>query len=76
MLTLVTLLLSRKMNNNHKQLVVLGSINVDHLLNVHKFPQAGETVTGPTTNWHLVAKVQIKLLLQVVAEPTLNFSRA
>ena len=46
MLTLVTLLLSRKMNNNHKQLVVLGSINVDHLLNVQKFPRAGETVTG------------------------------
>lgn len=34
------------MTNNNKQLVVLGSINVDHILNVPAFPQAGQTITG------------------------------
>ncbi|WP_111891879.1 ribokinase [Acinetobacter sp. MB5] len=34
------------MTNNNKQLVVLGSINVDHILNVAAFPQAGQTITG------------------------------
>lgn len=34
------------MTNNNKQLVVLGSINVDHLLNAPTFPQAGQTITG------------------------------
>ena len=28
------------------KLVVLGSINVDHILNVQQFPQPGETVRG------------------------------
>ena len=34
------------MTHNKKQLVVLGSINVDHVLNVEDFPQAGQTVIG------------------------------
>lgn len=28
------------------KLVVLGSINADHILNIDQFPQPGETVTG------------------------------
>lgn len=31
---------------NHKKLVVLGSINVDHILNVPSFPNPGETLIG------------------------------
>lgn len=34
------------MTKNHQQLVVLGSINVDHILNVPQFPHVGQTVTG------------------------------
>ena len=28
------------------KLVVLGSINADHILNVNEFPRPGETITG------------------------------
>jgi len=29
-----------------KKLIVLGSVNVDHILNVPKFPKPGETLSG------------------------------
>lgn len=31
---------------NRKKLIVLGSVNVDHILNVPTFPRPGETLTG------------------------------
>ncbi|SPY96705.1 ribokinase [Proteus mirabilis] len=29
-----------------KKLVILGSVNVDHILNVAHFPHPGETISG------------------------------
>ncbi|OCG11280.1 ribokinase [Gilliamella sp. wkB292] len=31
---------------NSKKLIVLGSVNIDHILNVNEFPKPGETLTG------------------------------
>ncbi|OCG09046.1 ribokinase [Gilliamella sp. wkB178] len=31
---------------NHNKLIVLGSVNVDHILNVPEFPKPGQTLTG------------------------------
>lgn len=45
------------------KLVVLGSINADHILNIGQFPQPGETVRGITIRLLLVVKVRIRRLL-------------
>ena len=34
------------MKNNFYQMVVLGSVNVDHILNVDDFPLSGQTISG------------------------------
>lgn len=36
----------RKIRMKGKKLIVLGSVNVDHILNVPAFPQPGETLSG------------------------------
>ncbi len=46
---------------NAGSLVVLGSINADHILNLQSFPTPGETVTGnhyQVQRWYLVAPSQ------------------
>lgn len=37
------------MNNRTPQVVVLGSINVDHVVRVDRMPSPGETITGSET---------------------------
>jgi ribokinase len=41
-------------------LVVLGSINADHILNLESFPTPGETVTGTSIRWHSAVKAQTR----------------
>lgn len=53
-----------------KKLVILGSVNVDHILNVAHFPHPGETISG---NQYLGVKVQIKPSLQGVVVLILPF---
>lgn len=51
------------------KLVVLGSINADHILNIDQFPQPGETVTGHHYQLAFGGKEQTRrLLLGAVAQ--------
>lgn len=56
-----------------KKLVILGSVNVDHILNVAHFPHPGETISGNQYQMVLGVKVQIKPSLQGVVVLILPF---
>lgn len=56
-----------------KKLVILGSVNVDHILNVAHFPHPGETISGNQYQMVLEVKVQIKPSLQGVVVLILPF---
>lgn len=56
-----------------KKLVILGSVNVDHILNVAHFPHPGETISGNQYQMVFGGKVQIKPLLQGVVVLILPF---
>ncbi len=48
-------------------LIVLGSINADHILNLESFPTPGETVTGSHYQVAFGGKARIRRLLRDVA---------
>ncbi len=56
-----------------KKLVILGSVNVDHILNVAHFPHPGETISGNQYQMVFGVKVQIKPSLQGVVVLILPF---
>lgn len=59
-----------------KKLVVLGSINADHILNVQEFPRPGETITGQGYRISLAVRAPIRPLPPGAAGPTSLLSPA